>query len=113
MVHRVQRHTTQRIPTATIEGLEPKRVEPRPAPRIAPGGFKPAGKTFSKKTTVRPWSDSGRGDGCVDKVKEARPPSRVVTSGRRVRRGPQCARCPDCAASAAQRHRQQERIWPN
>jgi superfamily II DNA/RNA helicase len=69
MIHRIQRYTTQRIPMATIEGLEPKRPEPRPAPTAPlgrggkpsfggkPGGFgarpagksfKPAGKTFSK-----------------------------------------------------------------
>ncbi len=72
MIHRIQRYTTQRMPVATIEGLEPKRVEPRPAapggagkpggfgrpagksfgPRPGPGGsrpgFKPAGKPFAK-----------------------------------------------------------------
>ncbi len=69
MIHRIQRYTTQRIPAATIDGLEPKRVEPKPAPfHAAPGGkpgkpfgprpfgskaFKPAGKTFSKKSPVR------------------------------------------------------------
>jgi superfamily II DNA/RNA helicase len=69
MVHRIQRYTTQRIPAATIEGLEPKRVEPKPLARpAAPGGkpgksygprpfgakpFKPAGKTFSKKSGPR------------------------------------------------------------
>jgi superfamily II DNA/RNA helicase len=62
MIHRIQRYTTQRIPSAVIAGLEPKKPEPpkafdRPA---RPGGkpfgarpaggkpFKPAGKTFSK-----------------------------------------------------------------
>jgi len=58
MVQRIQHFTTQRIPAATIEGLEPKRAEPRPVPRPAgkhfgprpTGGrpFKPAGKTYSK-----------------------------------------------------------------
>jgi superfamily II DNA/RNA helicase len=71
MIHRIQRYTTQRIPATMIEGLEPKRAEPKPAPRpfSGPGGpggkpafgarsfarpgapgknFKPAGKTFSK-----------------------------------------------------------------
>ncbi|MDP1533509.1 MAG: DEAD/DEAH box helicase, partial [Rubrivivax sp.] len=60
MVNRIQHFTTQRIPAATIEGLEPKRVEPKPFARPErPGGktfaprpfgktFKPAGKTFSK-----------------------------------------------------------------
>ncbi|CAD5374859.1 ATP-dependent RNA helicase RhlE [Rubrivivax sp. A210] len=65
MIQRIQRYTTQRIPAATIAGLEPKRVEPKPMARpAAPGGrpskpfgprpfgakpFKPAGKSFSKK----------------------------------------------------------------
>ncbi len=69
MIQRIQRYTTQRIPAATIVGLEPKRVEPKPMARpAAPGGrpskpfgprpfgakpFKPAGKTFSKKTGPR------------------------------------------------------------
>jgi superfamily II DNA/RNA helicase len=74
MIHRIQRYTTQRIPMAVIEGLEPKRPEPRPAPTTPlgrggkpsfagkPGGFgprpagkpfKPAGKSFSK-TGPRP-----------------------------------------------------------
>jgi superfamily II DNA/RNA helicase len=57
MVQRIQRFTTQRIPAATIEGLEPKRAAepgPRPAGRsFGPRpngrpGFKPAGKSFSK-----------------------------------------------------------------
>ena len=70
MIHRIQRYTTQRIPATMIEGLEPKRPEPKAAPRPfsgpgagakpfgarpfsrpgAPAGktFKPAGKTFSK-----------------------------------------------------------------
>jgi superfamily II DNA/RNA helicase len=68
MIQRIQRFTTQRIPAATITGLEPKRVEPKPAlrPAAAPGGgksygprpfgnkpFKPAGKAFAKKSG--PW----------------------------------------------------------
>jgi len=36
MIQRIQRFTTQRIPAATIAGLEPRRAEPRPLPR--PGG---------------------------------------------------------------------------
>jgi superfamily II DNA/RNA helicase len=40
MVQRIQRYTTQRIPSAVIEGLEPKRPEPVAAPRRpAPGRF--------------------------------------------------------------------------
>ncbi len=33
MVQRIQRFTTQKIPATVIEGLEPKRPEPKPAPR--------------------------------------------------------------------------------
>ncbi len=67
MIQRIQRFTTQRIPAATITGLEPKRVEPKPAMRPSgpPGKsfgprpfgskpFKPAGKTFAKKAGPRP-----------------------------------------------------------
>ena len=72
MIQRIQRFTTQRMPVATITGLEPKRVEPkattRPAgfPGSKPAGktfgprpfgskpFKPAGKTFAKKAGPRP-----------------------------------------------------------
>jgi hypothetical protein len=71
MIHRIQRYTTQRIPMATIAGLEPKRAEPKPPVRTdarpgqrpagksfgpRPGGkapFRPAGKTFAK-TGPRP-----------------------------------------------------------
>ena len=61
MVHRIQRYTTQRIPTATIEGLEPKRVEPKPAPRMAPGGFKPAGKPFGARPFgAKPFKPAGK-----------------------------------------------------
>jgi len=66
MIQRIQHFTTQRIPAATIAGLEPRRAEP-PAHRPAgknfarpsrPGGFggkpggkpfKPAGKRFAGK----------------------------------------------------------------
>ena len=47
MIQRIQRYTTQRIPAATIPGLEPRRAEPRPAARPTTGG-KPAGKAFGK-----------------------------------------------------------------
>jgi len=63
MIHRIQRYTTQRIPSATIAGLEPKRAEPTFAPRPAgksfgprPSGgrpFKPAGKSFANKGAPR------------------------------------------------------------
>ena len=76
MIQRIQRFTTQRIPSATINGLEPQRAEPKPAPTRPAGGpgfkpgngagkpfaprpfgaktFKPAGKTFAKKAGPRP-----------------------------------------------------------
>ena len=39
MIHSIQRFTTQRIPPATIAGLEPRRPEPKPA---APARFAPS-----------------------------------------------------------------------
>jgi superfamily II DNA/RNA helicase len=50
MIQRIQRFTTQRIPSATVPGLEPKRAEPQPAPKAGPkpgfkaGGLKPGQK---------------------------------------------------------------------
>ncbi len=43
MIHRIQRFTTQRIASAVIEGLEPRRPEPMPAPpqRFGHGRGKP------------------------------------------------------------------------
>ena len=49
MIQRIQRFTTQRMPVATITGLEPKRVEPKATAR--PGGA-PAGK-FGKPFGAR------------------------------------------------------------
>jgi superfamily II DNA/RNA helicase len=50
MVQRIQRFTTQRIPAATISGLEPRTPEPAPRPKFGanPGGFggKPGPKRF-------------------------------------------------------------------
>jgi superfamily II DNA/RNA helicase len=73
MIQRIQRFTTQRIPSATVPGLEPKRAEPRPEPKPAfKGGLKPGqkpgrpgfnkgfggkpfgGKPFGKKPGPRP-----------------------------------------------------------
>ena len=68
MIQRIQRFTTQRIPAATITGLEPQRAEPKATarPAGAPAGksygprpfgnkpFKPAGKVFAKKAGPRP-----------------------------------------------------------
>jgi superfamily II DNA/RNA helicase len=41
MVHRIQRFTTQRIPTAVVAGLEPKRPEPKS--QTKPFGHQPVG----------------------------------------------------------------------
>jgi len=47
MIHHIQRFTTQRIPTAVVAGLEPKRPEPKSQTR--PAGEKPSGqKPFGK-----------------------------------------------------------------
>ncbi|MCU0969620.1 MAG: DEAD/DEAH box helicase [Rubrivivax sp.] len=45
MIQRIQRFTTQRIPAATIQGLEPRRPEPVP-PRfeVRPGPGRPSGR---------------------------------------------------------------------
>jgi superfamily II DNA/RNA helicase len=75
MIQRIQRFTTQRIPAATINGLEPKRAEPKPAPRPGAGGFKtgfapgqkPAGKNFGggrafapKGPGAKPFKPAGK-----------------------------------------------------
>ena len=63
MIQRIQRFTTQKIPAATITGLEPKQVEPRPsAPRPfgAPSG-KPAGKPFGARPFgSKPFKPAGK-----------------------------------------------------
>jgi len=56
MIQRIQRFTTQRIPSATIEGLEPKRAEPKPMQPA--GGFgKPS---FGGKPGLRPGQKPGK-----------------------------------------------------
>ena len=61
MVHRIQRFTTQRIPAAVIEGLEPKRSAPPMAPVGRPSfGGKPAGKGFGPKPGGRPFKPAGK-----------------------------------------------------
>ncbi len=63
MIHRIQRYTTQRIPSATIEGLEPKRPEPRPEVRPAlPRGAKPGhpGKNFGPRPAGKPFKPAGK-----------------------------------------------------
>jgi superfamily II DNA/RNA helicase len=52
MIHDIQRFTTQRIPAAVIEGLEPKRPEPRSQTR--PFGQKPLGKKTGFGTRAGP-----------------------------------------------------------
>ena len=63
MIHRIQRYTTQRIPLATIEGLEPKRSAPLMTPPAgAPRGGKPAGgKSFGPRPTGgKPFKPAGK-----------------------------------------------------
>ena len=57
MVQRIQRFTTQRIPPAVIQGLEPKRAEPAAAPR--PTGPKPFGR---RPDAGRPFRPGGHGN---------------------------------------------------
>jgi superfamily II DNA/RNA helicase len=56
MVQRIQRFTTQRIPATTIEGLEPKRPEPKPAPRpfVKHGSSFGGGGNFAGGPSARP-----------------------------------------------------------
>ncbi len=68
MVQRIQRFTTQRIPSATITGLEPTRPEPqplakKPAPGPRRGGPKPFGKPFAKRFGGPGGGHAGKGDG--------------------------------------------------
>jgi superfamily II DNA/RNA helicase len=56
MIQRIQRFTTQRIPSATIEGLEPKRAEPKPEARTA--GF--GGRPVRPGAGHRPFKPHGR-----------------------------------------------------
>jgi len=59
MIHSIQRFTTQRIPAATIAGLEPKRSFD-PAPRTGPGA-RPAGRGFGPRPNGRPgFKPAGR-----------------------------------------------------
>jgi superfamily II DNA/RNA helicase len=62
MIQRIQRFTTQRIPSATVPGLEPQRAEPKPIPKTgAKPGFKPGGKPGFKPG--RPSFNKGFGGG--------------------------------------------------
>ncbi|MBZ8139576.1 RNA helicase [Rubrivivax gelatinosus] len=93
MIQRIQRFTTQRIPSATIEGLEPKQPEPtqqRPAPGRKTFGARPqGGKPFHGKSFGGPGKSFGpgrpQGDGPAPRRDEgfqaARPPRGPFESG--------------------------------
>jgi superfamily II DNA/RNA helicase len=72
MIHSIQRFTTQRIPPATIAGLEPRRPEPKPAQparfapsrdnarRGGPGAGRPAfGNADRRPSGAAPWAKPG------------------------------------------------------
>ena len=72
MIHSIQRFTTQRIPPATIAGLEPRRPEPKPAAparfapsrdkarRAGPAGARPAyGQPDRRPGGAAPWAKPG------------------------------------------------------
>ena len=59
MIHRIQRFTTQRIPSATIAGLEPQRAEPKPLP--PKGGFGKPGLKPGQKPG-KPFGHRGFGN---------------------------------------------------
>jgi hypothetical protein len=56
MIQRIQRFTTQRIPVATMVGLEPRLPEPREysAPRSAAPGNRGGGKPFAPRRPQGP-----------------------------------------------------------
>ncbi len=55
MIQRIQRFTTQRIPAATIAGLEPKRAEPRPQPHAQ----KRPGAARAERAPANPRAERG------------------------------------------------------
>ena len=72
MIHSIQRFTTQRIPPATIAGLEPRRPEPRPAQpdrfapsrdkarRAGPGASRPGFSPAERRPgAAAPWAKPG------------------------------------------------------
>ena len=76
MIHSIQRFTTQRIPPATIAGLEPRRPEPKPAQparfapsrdkarRAGPGGGRPSfGHADRRPGGPAPWAKPGARNG--------------------------------------------------
>jgi superfamily II DNA/RNA helicase len=60
MIQRIQRFTTQRIPAATITGLEPKRAEPQPAPRVDRNDRNGNANHFGKPSGKRPGKPFGK-----------------------------------------------------
>ncbi|MCZ2292836.1 MAG: DEAD/DEAH box helicase [Burkholderiales bacterium] len=72
MIQRIQRFTTQRIPAATIAGLEPRRSEPRPQAR--PAG--PHGRPPRVGAGQRPFKPQGRPAPGGAPVRGARPAPR-------------------------------------
>ena len=81
MIHRIQRFTTQRIPPATIVGLEPRRPEPKPAQP----------ERFAPRATRR---------AVPARAARARPSAMRIAGRRGPRRGPSLAR----AAPSRARH---------
>lgn len=61
MVQRIQRFTTQRIPAATITGLEPRT--PEPVARAKPGFGGPGGKPGPKRFGGKPFGGHSGGPG--------------------------------------------------
>ncbi len=61
MIQRIQRFTTQRIPVATLVGLEPRLPEPREysAPRSAAPGNRGGGKPFAPRRPQGPGAGRG------------------------------------------------------
>ena len=61
MIQRIQRFTTQRIPVATVVGLEPRLPEPREysAPRGAAPGPRGGGKPFAPRRPQGPGAGRG------------------------------------------------------
>ncbi len=85
MIQRIQRFTTQRIPAATIEGLEPQRPEPKPEarPQGRPGARGPGrpgaggpGRGFGPKPGPRPFGGKPHGGPSADGKPGPRPRAR-------------------------------------
>jgi superfamily II DNA/RNA helicase len=84
MIHTIQRFTTQRIPSAVVAGLEPKRPEPQSVTK--PLGQKPAGKPGFGKKGFGPKKPFGGGGGDRERspfARAARKPGGPRPSGKR------------------------------